>query len=119
MVFSRTTVLVVFFIIIFVGYGLFSLIGKSIDAAKGRKLAEAEAAELAKKQEDLSLKLSDLNTADGQEATLREQFPVVKEGEHVVVITGDDSDQSASIATLSNDTEHRSFWSFLRNLFKQ
>jgi type IV secretory pathway VirB4 component len=116
--FSRTTALVILFAVFFTGYGLVSLIGKSINEAKARKLAEAQASVLSKKQADLSEKLSVLNTTDGQESALREQFPVVKEGEHVVVITGDD-DKASSVAGIDTDQSRQGgFWNFIKNIFK-
>ena len=118
-IFSRGMALAIILAVVFVGYGLVSLLEKSIDASKGRKIAESQAADLSRQQQDLSKKLADLNTADGQEAALREQFPVVKEGEHVVVITGGDSQDISIAATLSTEPAQKSFWDFLKNLFKK
>ncbi len=116
--FSRTTALVVLFAVFFTGYGLVSLIGKSINEAKARKVAEAQASELSKKQTELSEKLSVLNTADGQESALREQFPVVKEGEHVVVITGSEDTTSNPDGSGANQSKQSGFWNFVKSVFK-
>ena len=125
--FSRSMALAIFIAIIFVGYGLASLIGKSLEASRSRKIAEVQAVELQEKKDDLSKKITDLNSAEGQEAVLREQFPVVKEGEHVVVIT----DQSAQADTNTKvgavpqsgtaptgEKPQTGFWNFLKNLFR-
>ncbi|MBP7804902.1 MAG: hypothetical protein KA052_01605 [Candidatus Pacebacteria bacterium] len=111
-VFSRGAALLILFVIVFMGYGLYSLAGKSIDAAKERKRAEAEAATLAEKRENLSTRLSALNTPDGKEAALREQFPLVKNGEHMIVITEDEN----KIAPPPEE-EEEGFWDFLKNIF--
>ncbi len=116
-VFSRGMALSIIFAVVFVGYGLVSIIGKSIDAAKARRIAESQALDLKHQQDDLSKKLADLNTSDGQEAALREQFPVVKDGEHVVVITGGDSQAGAARAAPADNSTKDGFWNFLRNLF--
>ncbi len=108
--------LVVIFLIVFMGFALFSIMGKSINAARDRRAAEAEAVQLKLKEDDLSKKLSALKTADGQEAALREQYPVVKPGEHVVVIT-DDTAVTAAPAVAGAASE-KGFWNFLKNLFK-
>ena len=117
-VFSRGMALVIIFVIVFMGYGLVSLMGKSIETSKARKLAETQAAALSDKEKTLSTELSALDTPDGQEAALREQFPVVKPGEHVVVITDDSKGDSIQAAPGAAPAEEDGFWNFLRNLFK-
>lgn len=113
--------------IVLVGYGLVSLISKSFEASRSRKLAENRAEVLQKKKDDLSKKIETLNSTEGQEAVLREQFPVVKEGEHVVVITdqGAQADRNTKVgavaqsATAPTEEETQgSFWNFLKNLFR-
>ena len=112
--------LALMFVIVFMAYGLMSLIGKSIDASKARKLAETEEASLRQKEGDLSDKISALGTADGKEAVLREEFPVVKPGERMVVVT-DSTAASASIQTAAaaNANTRTGFWDFFRNIFKK
>jgi cell division protein FtsB len=117
-VFSRGMALLVLFVIVFVGYGLVSVVQKSIEASNARKIAESQATELKAKQADLSNKIRDLNTPEGQEKALRQQFPVVKEGEHVVVITDNAQEAVASAIPVSAQTSGGGFWSFLRSLFK-
>jgi cell division protein FtsB len=116
--FSRTTALVIVLVIIFMGYGLFSLAGKSIEAAKARKIAENQAAALVAKQDSLTSKLAILNTPDGKESALREQFPVVKPGEHMVVITDDTKNTPVQTASDEPSKSGGGFWNFLKNLFR-
>ncbi len=108
----------ILFAIVFVGYGLVSLFAKSIDASRSRRIAESQAADLKEQQDDLAKKLADLNTPEGQEAVLREQFPVVKEGEHVVVITGSGDQVGTVSAVPTANSSSGGFWNFLKNLFK-
>ena len=127
--FSRGMALAIIFAVIFVGYGLISIIGKSIDASHARKIAESQAAALTQKQDALSKKLATLDTDSGKETVLKEQFPVVKQGEHVVVIS-DADDQAAApdsaesptgssgAAATPNSSQKSGFWNFLKNLFK-
>ena len=117
-VFSRGMALLVFLTILFVGYGLVSIIGKSIDASNARKVAENQANSLKAKQVELSSKIDMLKTPEGQEKSLREQFPVVKEGEHVVVITDGAQNKKPDIGALPASNKSHGFWNFLRNLFK-
>jgi len=114
--FSRSMALGLLLVIIFVGYGLVSLIGKSIEAAKARRLSEDQAASLTQKENDLTKKLALLNTPDGKEAILREQFPVVKPGEQVVVIT-DENQSAAAAAAAQEQPPKKGFWNFIKSLF--
>lgn len=113
--FSRGMVVFLFFIIIFISLGLFSIVNKSIDANIARKHAELEAEALIEKQKVLSDKLSSLQTREGQERALKEQYSVVKEGEQVVVIS-DDSIEDLPVSNNQNSNK-KDFWSFLRDLF--
>lgn len=85
--FSRGMALFILFLIVFVGFGVVSIAGKSIDASKDRKRSEEQAAALEAKEADMFRKLAALDTPEGKEAALRDQFPVVAAGEHVVVIS--------------------------------
>jgi DNA-binding NarL/FixJ family response regulator len=116
--FSRGTALVVIFLIVFVGFALFSIVGKSMSASSARKLAESQATELKQKDDDMTRKLTALGTADGEEAALREQFPVVRPGEHVVVIT-DESQSATAIQALSPQGSQKGFWNFLKGIFSK
>ena len=111
-------IIVVFFCIVFVGFGLMSIIGKSIDASQQRKMSEAEVSELTQKQTDLTQKIQTLKTPEGQEDILREEYPVVSEGEHVVVITSADSNPEATSTTADKSTPQKGFWDYLKNLVK-
>jgi hypothetical protein len=114
--FSRGMALAVIFMIVFTGYGVVSIAGKSFDAARARKSSEAQSAALKDKSESMSRKLEAINTPEGKEAALREQFPVVKAGEHVVVIT---EEQPAAVILAKGEGQPtpKGFWNFLKNLF--
>ncbi len=114
--FSRGTVVLLFFLIVFVGLGLFSLVNKSFDASDARKIAEKQAQNLQAKETELNNKISALETRDGQEAALKEQYQVVKDGEHVVVIT--EAEQSDTSTELPNVENTGGFIQFVKNLFK-
>ena len=108
--------LFILFMCVFVGYGVFSIVGKSLEASKQRKIAEAEATTLVAKQTQLKAQLDELKTPEGQEAAYREQFPVVSPGERVIVIN--DPDSTASDRAASGVSESKGgFWRFLRSLF--
>ncbi len=101
-------------VIIYLGYGLFSIFEKSIEAKKARVQAEREAQAIVSKGTDLSKKLETLKTPEGKESALREQFPVVKAGEHVVVIVDDSKEKMVTSQPVSSS----GFWSFIKGLFR-
>ena len=115
--FSRGTVVVLFFLLLFMGFALYSVIGKSINAANERKMAEAQMVDLDKKQAELSAKIDILKTPEGQADALKEQYPVVSPGEHVVVIN-DDTTVDPVPPEQPAPEQQRGFWDYLKNLFK-
>jgi predicted membrane protein len=117
-VFSRGMALLILFAVVFVGYGLMSIVNKSIEASSSRKIAESQAFALKAKEANLTNKIEALKTPVGQEASLREQFPVVKAGEHVVVITDDTVNQSQTATAIVSKPSEGGFWNFVKNLFK-
>ncbi len=116
--FSKGAIVVIFFLIIFTGFGLYSIIGKSIDASRERKVAETQVADLNQKQTELSQKIDMLKTPEGQSDALKEEYPVVASGEHVVVIT-DDTTPDATQTDQSQTDSQKGFWDYLKNLFKK
>ncbi len=109
-------VLVLFFLCVFTGFGVYGLVGKSIDASRERKHAEAEVAVLQAKEEEMSRKINALQTLEGREEAFREQLPVVSEGEEVIVITDPAIDLRTASAQVE-EPESRGFLHFLKNLF--
>ena len=117
--FSRGMALAILFLIVFVGFGVVSIAEKSIDASRDRKTAEAQEASLQQKNDDMQKKLAELSTPEGKEAALRDQFPVVKPGEHVVVITDPNTDATSDVPVEQDTTQQGGFWNFLKGLFEK
>ena len=80
-------------------------------------MAEAQVLDLSKKRTDLSKKIDMLKTPEGQADALKEQYPVVSPGEHVVVIN-DDTAVVASASSENPPEQQKSFWDYLKNLVK-
>ncbi|MBP6884252.1 MAG: hypothetical protein KBC17_00325 [Candidatus Pacebacteria bacterium] len=118
-IFSRGFALFVIVLVVLVGFGLVSMAQKSMQASKNRKIAEDQALSLTQRQIELTKKIDALNTMEGQETALREQFPVVKEGERVVVITDDEPTQIEVNQAIENANKKSGFFDFLKNLVKK
>ncbi len=117
--YSRGMALAVLVFVAFVGYGAASIAVKSAGAAKERRIAEQDARDLEFKQADLERKLALLATPEGKEAALRDQFPVVRPGEGVVMITeGEAAGAAPATAGAAPENASGGFWHFLKNLFK-
>jgi cell division protein FtsB len=112
--FSPLVAAVIVFLILFLVFETVSMVRTSIRTSKSRKDAAAELADLTAKREALEHKLALLDSDDGKEAILREQFPVVKEGEQVVVIT----DQDKKIPVTQTSAQSGGFWNWMKGLFK-
>ena len=115
--YSRGMALALLFLIVFVGFGLVSIAEKSVEASSQRKIAEAQASSLSEKNADMAKQLAEINTPEGQEAALREQFPVVKPGEHMIVITDPSEQNSPDAPVEQNSAPKTGFWNFIKNLF--
>lgn len=86
--------------------------GKMQITTENRKIAENKVTELEKEKEKLSTDISKLKTENGVEESIREKFPVAKEGENVIVIVDDKTPPAVP------KQESGGFFSFLRNFFK-
>ncbi|MFA5933635.1 MAG: septum formation initiator family protein [Candidatus Paceibacterota bacterium] len=109
-------VLVLFaFLTLFFLYGIIGLIAKNNDTAKNKNLAVKQRAELEAKQVLLEAEIKKLSSNQGIEATIRDKFPVVKEGEGVVMIV---DDVNNSDGTNTDSESKKSFWQIIKGWFK-
>ena len=113
--FSPGMAIVLLFLVVFVGFGVVSIAEKSIDASRQRRIAQAEEASLAQKNDAMTKELAALDTPEGQEAALRDQFPIVKPGEHVVVITDPNADAASDVPVEQTPAPTGGFWNFIKS----
>jgi len=95
---------------------IFSMVGfmsKMEETIKNRKIAEDKVAELEKSKETFNSEITKLKTDKGKEEIIRENYPVAKNGENMIVII-DDKNQAGT----EKESESGGFFSFLKNLFK-
>ena len=115
--FSRGMVVAILFLIVFSGFGLYSIVIKSMDASRQRQVSESELSDLNKKRSELSAKIELLKTPEGQAEALKEEYPVVSPGEKVVVIT-EDTSPDGGVVEQDASNHKKGFWEYLKNLFK-
>jgi len=89
-----------------------------MDASKQRRIAESEVLSLQAKKIELFKKIDMLKTSEGQSDILKEQYPVVSPGEHVVVITDDTGGGNATSTDISKPKQ-KSFWQYVKSVFKK
>ncbi|MBU0611853.1 hypothetical protein KKA39_01370 [Patescibacteria group bacterium] len=89
------------------------LAGKMQDTIKNRRIAENKALELQIEKENLLLDIANLNTSKGIEESIRDRFGLAKEGEEMIIIV-EDKNLNENV----ENSEKKSFFPFLKNLFK-
>lgn len=95
-------------------WGIIGLLRRMQTTRENRIIAENKLHELEKKKETFTADVAKLNTQDGIEESIREKFPVVKDGEGLIVVVDE------KIPPPPEDTSSGGFFSFLKfwNWFK-
>jgi len=109
---SRPVLALLGVLVLVFAYGVIGFMGKMEMTIENRKIAENKVADLEKQKEKLSSEISKLNTSEGKEESIREKFPVAKDGEGEIVIVDDQNPPEAPQPASSG------FFSFFKNLFK-
>ncbi len=94
-------------LLLFFAWGIVSLLNRMQTTRENRVLAEKKLAELQKKKQTFSSDVSKLNTQSGIEESIREKFPVVKEGEGLIVVVDEKKAEN------TNEADTGGFFSFL------
>ena|SRR6185436_1322427 len=100
--YSKITLTLLAILIVFFGYTLVTMIGKSRETGINKEKSLRELQTLQNREAVLNSKINDLQTDEGKEAAIRDKFGSVKEGEGVVIIPEKDNDSTA--------TEEKSWW---------
>ena len=101
-------------VLLFLAYAVFSIGHKSHEVNAQLRNIEAKDAALTARQNELRSELDKLSTPAGVEDTLRDKYPVVKNGEGVVVIVDDTSKAPAS----ATPPQSKGIIGWFKNLFK-
>ena len=109
---SRPVLVFLALLVLIFAWGVIGFMGKMQVTAENRKIAENKVAELQKQKMELSTETDRLNTKDGIEASIRDKFSVVKEGEGLIIVVDDKN------APDQFPKKNTGFFSFFTNWFK-
>lgn len=86
LLYSKVTVVILFLIIVLLLRSIMELNDKRIEVAKLRNESELKRTELDQRVKNAEIKTETIHTKRGLEEYIRSTYPVVKEGEGVVVV---------------------------------
>lgn len=111
MLLSRTTVLVLVVIVVFLSRGVWGVYQKNRDAEEKLAQAQREYNTLQEQQAFLEEDNARLHTEEGIEEEIRDTFGLGKEGERVIIVVAADTDSATS------SSEEQSWWKRFKTLF--
>ena len=112
--YAKTTLFVLFVVLVLVARGAWGVHQKALIAVSERNQALAAQNELQERAQELEASLAHLKSSQGIEEELRQKFTVAQPGESVVVIV-DENDKTGKNTEVS---EGGSFWNSVLDFFK-
>ena len=110
---SKPSLIFLGIIIIALAWSVLGLIGKTMETAKNRKLAEEKIAELEQKKIKLTSDIEKLNTDRGMEENIRDKFGLAKEGEGMILVVDD-----KTVEGVNKEPESNGFFSIIKGWFE-
>jgi len=111
--YSKTSLSVLFLLLLLAGNGVWGIYQKSKTASSERDIALRSLTDLESRTAELKTSLSHLETERGIEEEVRQKYTVARKGEEVVVVVDDSAKKSKNDEVV--DT--RSLWQKLAPLF--
>ncbi|MES2223327.1 MAG: septum formation initiator family protein [Patescibacteria group bacterium] len=108
-IYSRTTLVILLFIIILLAKGVFTLYLRNQESVDALRDTNNKVRDLKARQQMLSGEITKLNNNDGVEEEIREKFDVTKPGENVVIIVPDE----VATTTEEKPSVFARFWHWL------
>lgn len=97
-------------------WNILGFLSKMQETEKNKKIAEERVALLHQKKEDISSEINSLNTVQGKEEFIRENYGWAKEGEDVIVVV--EGKNPSEVPKTSSSLGFFSFLFFWKNWFK-
>lgn len=108
-------VLGVFVLMIILAQAAYGMYRKDREAVYAKNLSEEKYQELTIKKQELTKELAKLDTEEGIDQAVRDRFDVAREGEGVVVIVDDSSEEKLDKENMLGSTSK--FIGFFKHLF--
>jgi len=105
---------ILFLILIFFGYKIIDLIQREKETSSIKEMTLDEINILKEKESYLSGEILKLETDEGKEEIIRDKYPVVKEGEKMVIIV----DEEMKNGSLLDGESSHGFWNWFEGIFK-
>lgn len=86
---SRPVLLILFVILLLFAWNIFTFLDKGREAKRNLDIANNKLTELENNKKKLENDLKALDSVDGIEASIRNKYGLVKEGEEVVIVVDD------------------------------
>ncbi|OGI77286.1 hypothetical protein A3D42_03105 [Candidatus Nomurabacteria bacterium RIFCSPHIGHO2_02_FULL_41_18] len=110
---SPAVLLVFFVFLVFFVWVVIRFLGKLFETSKNREIAESRVVELREAREYFFSQIENLKTEKGIEENLREKFPVVKDGEGLIVVVDEKNSEKTK-----DEKSQNGFLFFIKNWFK-
>ncbi len=109
---SKPVLILLGILVLFFAWNILGFWNKMRETAQNKKIAEENLVSLQKQKDQLSSEINSLNTEEGKEAFIRENYGLVKQGEGEIVIVDNQNPPAAPPSSFSG------FWNFLKHIFQ-
>jgi len=110
---SKPVLVLLALVVILFAWKVIGLSGKLEETYKDKKIEEQKISDLENQKTKLTNNINKLDTDEGKEEVIRNNYGLVKPGENVIVIV-DDKNNSLTPA----QPEQKGFFTWFKNLFK-
>jgi len=113
--YSKWTIIVLFLLSIFAIHALWGIYHKYTESQYNLDILTSQYIQIQQREGELQEEIQDLQSKDGIDKEIREKFSVVKEGEQVLVISGDNT---VDVPKVEEKGFVRSVWDSFLGLFR-
>jgi cell division protein FtsB len=111
-IYNRATLVILMILVLLALHSTWRVYLKNRESVQMMEASYSRLSELEKRDKDLELKISKLNTTSGLEEEIRSKFSVSKNNENTVIIVREESSSSTDINTSTT------FWSKIKAFFQ-
>lgn len=111
-IYNKITLSIFFVVVLILLFSTFNVWRKKVESQKLTEASELKVSELEARKVFIDDQIVKLNTEEGVEEEIRSKFSVAKEGERVVVVVNDNTEDDTKIET------DKSLWQKFLDLFR-